>query len=95
MRFELPTPPTPNLASALPLGIAAADIFAVGPDGAPEQWPLPFSYSSWSVEIAGLARGHYEIRARSVDVAGNAQPEPRPAHKNGRNAIGCRHVRVV
>lgn len=63
----------------------------------PEQWPLPFSYSSWATEIPGgtLERGHYEIRARTVDVAGNAQPQPRPYHKNGRNTIGTRRVQVV
>jgi hypothetical protein len=94
VRFELPPPPA-SLDKALPSGILARDIYAVDAEGEPAQWPLPFGYSSWMVEIPGLARGFYEIRARSVDVAGNAQPEPRPYHKNGRNTIGCRHIQVV
>jgi DMSO/TMAO reductase YedYZ molybdopterin-dependent catalytic subunit len=94
--FELPPPPA-SLDGALPGGIAAgSEVFAVGSDGVPEQWPLPFGYSSWSVEVGrGLARGRYEIRARAVDIAGNAQPQPRPLHKNGRNSINCRHVQVL
>ena len=52
-------------------------------------------FAGWSVSIAGLAPGFYEIRARSVDAAGNAQPEPRAYHKNGRNGIGTRRVQVV
>eukprot|EP01047_Picozoa_sp_COSAG01_P071750 COSAG01_NODE_11221_length_1979_cov_3.430319_1_plen_457_part_00 len=94
VRFELPPPPA-SLDKALPSGILARDIYAVDAEGEPAQWPLPFGYSSWMVEIPGLARGFYEIRARSVDVAGNAQPEPRPYHKNGRNTIGCRRIQVV
>ena len=65
------------------------------PPGSPERWPLPFSYTSWSAEITDLPVGSYELRARTVDVAGNAQPEPRPVQKSGRNAIGCRRVEVV
>ena len=42
--------------------------------------------------ITGLPAGDYELRARSVDVNGHAQPEPRPVQKSGKNAIGCRRV---
>lgn len=95
IRFEVPAPP-PNLETALPAGIVARDIFGVDDaQGQPSQWPLPFSYSSWQVSISGLVPGHYEIRARTVDVAGNQQPQPRPYHKNGRNTIGTRRVHVI
>ena len=53
------------------------------------------SYVGWSVTITDLAEGEYELRARTVDVNGNAQPEPRPVQKTGRNPIGCRRVSVV
>ena len=80
VRFELPPPPA-SLDGALPGGTAAgSEVFAVGRDGVPEQWPLPFGYSSWSVEVGGgLARGRYEIRARAVDIAGNAQVRKTPS----------------
>ena len=33
----------------------------------------------WTATVVGLGPGCYELRARSVDESGNAQPEPRPA----------------
>ena len=57
------------------------------PRGARRRWPLPMSYVGWTATVAGLAPGCYELRARSVDESGNAQPEPRPIQKNGRNSI--------
>jgi len=42
-----------------------------------------------------LALGHYEVRARAVDLNGIAQPEPRPMMKAGRNPIQVRRFEVV
>ena len=53
------------------------------------------SYVGWSADLAGLAPGCYELRARTVDEAGNAQPQPRPVQKTGRNGIGCRRITVA
>ena len=86
-------PPPADWAAVFPAG--AEGVFGFSEDGTPERWPLPFSYTSWSAEITDPPVGAYELRARTVDVAGNAQPEPRPVQKSGRNAIGCRRVEVV
>ena len=89
------SPPPADWTAALPDGTAPSEIWGFGPDGKPKMWPLPMSYVGWSVTITDLAEGEYELRARTVDVNGNAQPEPRPVQKTGRNPIGCRRVSVV
>jgi hypothetical protein len=45
--------------------------------------------------IKGLKPGHYEIRARSVDGNGFAQPEPRASQKSGKNALQVRRFEVL
>jgi DMSO/TMAO reductase YedYZ molybdopterin-dependent catalytic subunit len=85
VRFEIPSPPVPFDCA----------LFGVRQDGVPKKWPLPFSFTSWTVNIPGLRAGFYELRARTVDEAGNAQPEPRRLQNNGRNTIGVRRVQVL
>ena len=92
------TPPPKDSASAralLPPGTNPSEVHGFKADGTPRRWPLPMSYVSWQVHIAGLKPGCYELRARTVDESGNAQPEPRPIQKNGRNSIGCRRITVL
>ena len=91
---ELQAPPK-NWGAIFPEGTDPAGVFGFDSGGTPKQWPLPMSYTNWSIEISDLPIGAYELRARTVDVMGNKQPEPRPIQKNGRNAIGCRRVAVV
>ena len=93
-KFDIPSPPV-DFNDVLPNNIQAKDIFGIGNNGVPKVWPLPFSYTSWSVTIKGMQPGFYEIRARAVDIHGNKQPEPRPYRKNGRNGIGTRRVQIV
>lgn len=95
-RCELPGPPL-DWSAVLPPDTAPSEVFGLGADGVPLRWPLPYSYTPWSATIptTGLARGSYELRARSVDVNGNAQPEPRPLPKNGQNTINVRRLTIV
>ena len=53
----------------------------------PRQWPLRYTIALWSAALRDLAPGAYEVRCRTIDLAGNAQPMPRPFAKSGRNAI--------
>jgi DMSO/TMAO reductase YedYZ molybdopterin-dependent catalytic subunit len=55
--------------------------------GLPRQWPLRYTVAHWSAVLPALAAGRYELRCRTVDMNGNAQPMPRPFAKSGRAAI--------
>jgi DMSO/TMAO reductase YedYZ molybdopterin-dependent catalytic subunit len=55
--------------------------------GAPRQWPLRYTVAHWAAVLPGAAPGAYDLRCRSVDLNGIAQPLPRPFPKSGRAAI--------
>jgi len=93
-RCDIQTEPA-DWSAALPPGTSPQSVFGIDATGRAQRWPLPYTYVGWEVKISGLTAGDYEIRARSVDVNGFAQPEPRPVQKTGRNSIGCRRVKIV
>src|SRR5579884_1623206 len=75
-------PPPADWTAALPEGVRPQDVWGFDRDtGRPKEWPLRFSVVGWSATLRGLAPGGYEFRARSVDLNGYAQPEPRPSPK--------------
>lgn len=63
--------------------------------GQPLTWPPRYGMCSYHATINDLKRGRYEVRARSVDLNGFAQPEPRPLQKTGKNGIQVRRFEVV
>ena len=70
--------------AVLPSGISPEEIFGYDAATKAMPWLFRYGYVGFSATISGLAPGEYEIRARAVDVAGNAQPEPRPLQKSVR-----------
>lgn len=53
----------------------------------PQQWPIRDSVVQWRATLSGLAPGRYDLRCRTLDANGAAQPMPRPLPKAGRNLI--------
>jgi DMSO/TMAO reductase YedYZ molybdopterin-dependent catalytic subunit len=53
----------------------------------PREWPLRYTLVHWATTIPGVAAGKYQLRCRTIDLAGHAQPLPRPYPKSGRNSI--------
>ena len=89
-------PPPVDLAAELPPGVEPARIWGFGPDNRPKQWPMRFSVAPWTVTLEGLKPGSYELRARTVDRNGFAQPEPRPyAQRSGLNGVQCKRFRIT
>jgi DMSO/TMAO reductase YedYZ molybdopterin-dependent catalytic subunit len=80
----------------LPEGTSPKEIWGFDPTtGKPKDWPLLYSRVSWTAELKGLAPGTYEFRARTVDLNGFAQPEPRPYPKSGRNQVPYQALTVT
>ena len=65
-----------------------------GPDGQPKEWPMRYSVAFWSVKLDGLKPGKYELRVRSVDKNGFAQPEPRDGKRSGKNQVPVKPIAV-
>jgi DMSO/TMAO reductase YedYZ molybdopterin-dependent catalytic subunit len=88
-------PPPANWKSLLPAGISSKELWGFEPEtGKPKDWPLRYSLAFWTATLQNLKPGSYELRVRSVDPSGFAQPEPRPQQATGRNAIQCKIINV-
>jgi DMSO/TMAO reductase YedYZ molybdopterin-dependent catalytic subunit len=89
-------PPPPKWKTILPRGTSPTEVWGFDrKSGKPKDWPLLFSMVPWTARIKPLAPGSYEVRARTVDRNGFAQPEPRPYQKSGLNLIPCRTLVVT
>ncbi len=53
----------------------------------PREWPLRHTLCRWTATPIKIAPGSYELRCRTVDANGAAQPMPRPFPKSGKNNI--------
>ena len=89
-------PPPSDWEAILPAGTSSKEVWGFDPTtGKPKDWPLPYSSVGWSARVDALAPGSYELRARTVDRNGFAQPQPRPYQKAGMNLIPCRILDVT
>jgi DMSO/TMAO reductase YedYZ molybdopterin-dependent catalytic subunit len=79
----------------LPAGTQPKDVWGFDRNvGKPKDWPLLFSMVPWTARMNDLTPGTYELRARTVDLNGFAQPEPRPYQKSGLNVVPVRIFEV-
>ncbi|MFT5470672.1 MAG: DMSO/TMAO reductase YedYZ molybdopterin-dependent catalytic subunit [Verrucomicrobiales bacterium] len=67
----------------------------IGEDGKPDKWPLRNSIVHYAALLPAVKTGEYEIRVRTIDENGVAQPMPRPFQKSGGNAIQALELKVV
>ncbi len=89
-------PPPKDWTDHLPEGVRPQQIWGFDPrTGQPKDWPLRYSFVSWSASLKDLTPGAYEFRVRTVDLNGHAQPEPRPDLKTGRNEIQCKTILIM
>lgn len=71
------------------------DIWGFTADGKPKEWPLRYSVAHWTVVLKDVKPGKYELRVRTVDKNGFAQPEPRPNQRSGQNRVACKLLSVT
>jgi len=55
--------------------------------GKPYEWPIRNTIAHWAALIKADSPGTYDLRCRTIDANGNAQPMPRPFPKSGNNRI--------
>jgi hypothetical protein len=61
----------------------------------PREWPLRHTLCRWTAKPLKPAPGKYELRCRTIDANGAAQPMPRPFPKSGKNSIQKALLEVV
>jgi DMSO/TMAO reductase YedYZ molybdopterin-dependent catalytic subunit len=61
--------------------------------GKPHRWPMRGAIIHWAALLTAPRPGKYDLRCRTIDANGIAQPMPRPFPKSGRNII--QKVRIV
>jgi hypothetical protein len=61
--------------------------------GKPLHWPMPNTIIHWATLLTVEDPGEYDLRCRTIDANGIAQPMPRPFRKSGHNAI--QQVRIL
>ena len=83
----LSPPPPRGWGGAFKEGKLPADVIGFDPAGRPKSWPLRYALAHWAVLLPGVRAGKYDLRCRTIDANGLAQPLPRPFPKSGRNAI--------
>ncbi len=80
-------PPPENWGSDLPDG-RLPDVLQVDPDsGKPYTWPITNTIVHWAALLNIDLPGEFEIRCRTIDANGIAQPMPRPFGRSGYNRI--------
>ena len=61
--------------------------------GKPHRWPIPNTIVHWATLLKVEKPGQYDLRCRTIDSNGIAQPMPRPFPKSGNNTI--RRVKIT
>ena len=81
-------PPPEHWGAALPEGKLPLIPTQFDPaTGKPKTWPLRNTIVHWAALLPGVPAGRYQLRCRTIDANGIAQPMPRPFPKSGRNII--------
>jgi DMSO/TMAO reductase YedYZ molybdopterin-dependent catalytic subunit len=55
--------------------------------GRPKAWPMRYSIVHWAALLRDVPVGKYDLRCRTIDANGIAQPLPRPLPRSGVNFI--------
>lgn len=87
-------PPPKHWGGGLPDGKLPQAPSQVDPaTGKPHEWPMRNTIAHWATLITIPRPGRYDLRCRTIDANGIAQPMPRPFPKSGHNAI--QKVRIM
>lgn len=86
-------PPPARWGSDLPGG-RLPEVLQIDPEtNQPYTWPITNTIVHWAALAEVAAAGEYELRCRTIDLNGIAQPMPRPFGRSGFNRIDVRKLR--
>jgi len=91
----LAPPPPRGWGGAFKEGKLPSDVINFDSAGRPKSWPLRYALAHWAALLPGVPAGKYDLRCRTIDANGLAQPLPRPFPKSGRNTIETVEVDVT
>ena len=81
-------PPPDHWGGGLPDGKLPPTPRQIDPaTGKPYTWPMRNTIVHWATLLTDVPPGRYNLRCRTIDANGIAQPMPRPFQKSGKNAI--------
>jgi hypothetical protein len=86
-------PPPVNWGSDLPQGKLPTVMQIDAKTGQPFTWPIPNTIVHWAALIKVDLPGKFDLRCRTIDANGIAQPMPRPFGRSGTNNIEV--VRII
>lgn len=93
---QILAPPTPRAwGGAFKECKLPADVLGLDAAGRPKTWPLRYALAHWALLLPGVPAGKYDLRCRTIDANGVAQPMPRPFPKSGHNAIQTVELEVT
>ena len=88
-------PPPDQWGGGLPRGRLPSVPRQVDPvTGQPRDWPIRNAIAHWATLLEADRPGEYDLRCRTIDANGVAQPMPRPFAKSGRNDIQSVQITV-
>ncbi len=88
--------PAPTVWKTLPDGKLPSPVLGFDPNtNRPTSWPMRNTLAHWAVLLTDVAVGEYDLRCRTIDSNGVAQPLPRPFQKSGQNKIQNVSLSVV
>jgi DMSO/TMAO reductase YedYZ molybdopterin-dependent catalytic subunit len=91
----LPPPAGRAWGGTLKNGKLPHNVMGFDATGRPKTWPLRYALAQWAAVLPGVSAGKYDLRCRTIDENGIAQPLPRPFQKSGHNAIETVELEVV
>jgi hypothetical protein len=87
-------PPPQKWGSHLPDGKLPNVIQFNAKTGKPLVWPIPNTIVHWAALVKANGHGDYDLRCRTIDANGIAQPLPRPFGRSGANRIEVAKISV-
>jgi hypothetical protein len=94
-RDAIVLPPPEKWGADLPDG-KLPPVMQVDPNtGRPFTWPIPNTIVHWAALPQAPSPGKYQLRCRTVDANGIAQPLPRPFGRSGVNKIEMAALKAV